>query len=399
MTDKIQVHAYRQEIEATFNKLKHRTDISKANAEVIKQFIDDCLSGRTVVNRQKKKVSEAGVRKYLFSMIVIAKHIGIDFDKIEHTNKDEPHIKDVVRRLENNSIKKDDGNPYSEKTKRDIKVTFRKFMKWLYGENINYPACVCYIDTSYQQQDVEALTREEIMYWANRVTTLRKKAIIITLFDSGARAEEFLNIRMKHVDYDKNEKAYRLRIEFSKTKPRTIYVPIATEILRQYIDSIKDKTNSETPLFSVTYNGLRKQISESSLKILDKRITAHGLRHSSCTYYADKLTPYQLCYRYGWTMSSNMPDRYIDRQGLIDKEANSQVRKEEESTLQETNRKMQEELHLLRQQVAEIMNKTHVEELNHSSNQLQERIKASKLENDRIKEVLIKVISELGNNS
>ncbi len=41
------------------------------------------------------------------------------------------------------------------------------------------------------------------------------------------------------------------------------------------------------------------------------------LRHSSATYWAPKMNRYQLCAKYGWAFSSDMPDRYIGRKGII----------------------------------------------------------------------------------
>ena len=42
----------------------------------------------------------------------------------------------------------------------------------------------------------------------------------------------------------------------------------------------------------------------------------HLFRHSSATYYADKMNRQQLCIRYGWAFSSDMPDIYISRAGV-----------------------------------------------------------------------------------
>ena len=51
-------------------------------------------------------------------------------------------------------------------------------------------------------------------------------------------------------------------------------------------------------------------------KTLNKNVNPHMLRKSSATYYADKLNRQQLCIRYGWKFSSEMPDVYISRAGV-----------------------------------------------------------------------------------
>lgn len=353
-TIKIEVHNYEKEYSDTLRKLAKREDVSPANKEIILKFCNDCLDGRTVLDKARKRISLAGVRKYLFSMVTVARNFNADFDKIDAKDKDEPNIRTFIKDIESNKIKSIDGKNYAEKTKKDIKVTFRKFMKWKYGDNINFPPCVQYIDTSLTPEDIPALSRDEITHWANRESTLRRKAAILFLFDSGARAEEFLNIRMKHIKYDENEKSYKIRIEFSKTKPRTIYIPITTESLRHYIDSYDDRDNPEAPLFPITYNGLRKFIGVSSKKYLKQHITPHGLRHSSATYYCTRINPYQMCYRYGWSMSSDMPNRYIDREGVSDKASSKAIKLDVQGKIEQENQKLKEELFLQKQNIQSI---------------------------------------------
>jgi len=353
-TEKIQVHDYGRQFNATIHKLRKRKDVRPRNKKLIEQFCNDCLEGRTEARKQKKKISVAGIRKYLFSLIVVAKHFPKDFDKVEADDKDEPTVRAFVRALEENKLRKDKGGPYSEKTKRDIKVTLRKFFKWLFGDNVVFPRCVRYIDTSVSDGEVPALSRDEVVFWAERETTLRKKALILFLFDSGVRAEELLNIRMKHVSYDRDEKAYRVRVEFSKTKPRTIFVPVASETLRFYLDTYEDRFDPEAQLFPITYDALRKFIRLSARAHLKKEATPHLLRHSSATYYCSKLNSYQLSYRYGWSMSSSMPNRYIDREGLVDKQSSKAVKIEFQEELKEENRRMKEDLTLLQSQLGKL---------------------------------------------
>ena len=50
--------------------------------------------------------------------------------------------------------------------------------------------------------------------------------------------------------------------------------------------------------------------------MLKRPVHYHLFRHSSTTYYATKLNRQELCYRYGWKFSSNMPDVYISRAGM-----------------------------------------------------------------------------------
>jgi hypothetical protein len=61
---------------------------------------------------------------------------------------------------------------------------------------------------------------------------------------------------------------------------------------------------------------MRKLLQRLGQRVLGKSVPYHLLRHSSATYYATKLNRQELCYRYGWKFSSNMPDVYISRAGM-----------------------------------------------------------------------------------
>jgi hypothetical protein len=69
-------------------------------------------------------------------------------------------------------------------------------------------------------------------------------------------------------------------------------------------------------------------------KVLNKSIHFHLFRHSSATYYATKLNRQELCYRYGWKFSSDMPDTYISRAGMESKELDEKFQATEIEELQ-----------------------------------------------------------------
>ena len=131
----------------------------------------------------------------------------------------------------------------------------------------------------------------------------------MVLFDSGARAEELLNVRLKreHVFWKEDLNCYMIRLEYSKTKPRTISLPLSTSYMTSWLEVHPAKDNPQAQLFPMTYPAMKMVVSRLGRRALGKRVTPHMLRHSSATFYANKLkNPYKLCYRYGWTMASEM---------------------------------------------------------------------------------------------
>ncbi len=166
------------------------------------------------------------------------------------------------------------------------------------------------------------------------------------LFDSGVRAEEFLNIKIQ--DLTKGDDIYKVRIVFSKTKRRTIHLPICSKYIIQWLQEYK-ANDDQAFLFPLEYETLRKKIRLFGDNVLQKRITPHMLRHSSVTYYANLLNHHQLCYRYGWSMASDMPNRYLDREGMIEEETSSIIRTNDISQLEKQNQKLVEEMSIIRE--------------------------------------------------
>ncbi|MFQ5834804.1 MAG: tyrosine-type recombinase/integrase, partial [bacterium] len=138
---------------------------------------------------------------------------------------------------------------------------------------------VNWIDTSLKEEEIPALTREEVEILASACST-KYKAVVKALFDSGARIEEFLNLTIgdlsKKDDYYKNY--YKIRIRHSKTKPRTISIPMCTEELENWLRIHPDRKNLGAYLFPITYGAIRMELKRKGKKILGKNVTPHILR-------------------------------------------------------------------------------------------------------------------------
>lgn len=324
--------------------------IIKENKEFILKFIRDCRLGKTLKNRQKKSIGVARCLKYIQILKKISTWLDKPFDKVTQSDMEK-----LIEALENDQycidVKSNNQEPpktrkYAHSTKLDYKKTIRKFYKWLLGDNKQYPELVDWIDTYDIVKEIPALTREEVEKLAN-VCNIRDKAIIMFLFDSGARIEEALNIRI--IDLTKTDDTYKVRIRVSKTKPRTIHLPICSKYVELWLQHYQDKTE-DSFLFPNTYNGLRMMLHrKSKIALSNKRVTPHILRHSSATYYANHLSHFQLCYRYGWSMASKMPNRYLDREGIFEQETTKIIQTNDISNLEKQNQLLKEEMSHLKE--------------------------------------------------
>ncbi|MCH8836351.1 MAG: site-specific integrase [Candidatus Marinimicrobia bacterium] len=346
--EKKDIHHRNRSYKTAHGKLETDTEIVPRNKVLILQFIRDCRLGKTLKGRQKKSIGTARCLKYIHLLKKISRWLDKPFDQVSQADM-ERLIEDLENDRYNYNLVGKNGKVIKSKrlapsTKLDYKKTLRKFYKWLQGNNDHYPELVDWIDTYEEHREIPALRRDEIEQLADSAK-LRDKTIIMFLFDSGVRAEEFLNIRVG--DLTRIEETYKVRIVFSKTKPRTIHLPICSKYVELWLHESSDR-DDQSYLFPITYEGLRMMLHRVSKRVLGKRVTPHILRHSSATYYANLLNHHQLCYRYGWSMASDMPNRYIDREGIIEEETLRVVKANDVHSLEKQNRTLQEEMALVR---------------------------------------------------
>ncbi|MCK5125526.1 MAG: site-specific integrase [candidate division Zixibacteria bacterium] len=349
---KIDIHKRKEKYERALSLLENNSIIISQNKELILRFIRDCTLGKTIIGKSKKKIGPARCLKYLSILQRLSRLFGRSFNDVSQND-----MECLIEKLESDRIKTVNGKLYAEATKCDIKKTIKKFWKWKDGNNKVYPELVEWIDTFIEIKDVPALTRSEIECMIDHTPNPRNKALLMVLFDSGARVEELLNVRLKkeHIFWKENIKCYMIRLEYSKTKPRTISVPLSEHYLRNWLKQHPVSDNPQAQLFPLTYPNLKMIIRRIGQRALGKKVTPHMLRHSSATYYANRLkNHYKLCYRYGWTMASDMVNRYLDREGIIEEETAEVVKADEIMGAKRKNQALHEELTLLKESYSEL---------------------------------------------
>lgn len=352
---KIDIHKRNLQLARALERFRACQETEATNRQLILQFLVDCSLGKTVIGRSKKKIGPARCLKYLNILKQLSGWFGKSFNEVGESD-----MEAFILRLESDQIVSLSGKAFSSATKADIKKAIKKFWKWKDGNNRNYPDLVAWIDSSDPVKDVPALSRREIEEMIDQTASVRDKALLIVLFDSGARVEELLNVRLKpeHLFWKEEIGCYMVRLEYSKTKPRTISLPLSTRLLKSWLEVHPAKTNPQAQLFPLTYGNLRMLIHRIGRRVLKKRVTPHMLRHSSATFYANKLkNRYKLCYRYGWAMSSDMVDRYLDREGLMEEETASAVKGDELTLASRQSRNLREELALLKESYSELLTK------------------------------------------
>lgn len=347
--NRIDTHRIKSNFHAAVERLKADSTISDRNRDLILRFLRDAELGKTIKKGQKKKIGLFRQYKYISMLKIFASWLGKDFDEA-----DQEDMERIILALESDKYKTKKGTPYSDESKVDFKKIVRKFYKWLLGNNEHFPDIVVWFDTSLKEKETPALTKQEVERLIEHSPNLLNRVAIMVLFDGGARIDEFLNIRLKHLT--RKEDYYMVRIEYSKTKPRTISLPLSTKLLDELLRE-RDLNDPEALLFPYGYSAIRMMLGRLGRKVLKKPVYPHLLRHSSATYYAGiERNYFRFCKRYGWTFGSKMAQRYIDRAGIEEEETANAVKIDEISKVKSENQKLQESLKGLKAQYDEMYN-------------------------------------------
>lgn len=213
------------------------------------------------------------------------------------------------------------GRPYRHSTQVDIRKLLRIFLRWRLGA-AKAVELAGWFDTHGQPKTPDFLTEPEVEQLYRACIKPYQRFLIAVLFDSGARAEEFHNIRIEDVFLPEGRDSFvriALKEEYSKTLGRTIslYWKYSQEAVEDFIRQRRQEgIKLGDPLFPASYPAAGKFLRRLGQKVLKRSLHYHLFRHSSATYYATRLNRQELCYRYGWKFSSNMPDIYISRAGM-----------------------------------------------------------------------------------
>ena len=292
--------------------------------ETLSSYLSDIKIALEHIKKPVAKLTEEDIRKFHEAMVV---------DKITYSfKKREKNGKKVVETI---TAEK----PYSKNKKISIRRTFVLYLKWKLDEKAYKFIKLLKINLGGKEKDIYAPTEPEVekMYYGCRESFSR--FFIAVLFDTGARAEEFHNIRMEDVIFPKAGESFikiRFRPEFSKTKGRTIscYWKHSTKAITDYYDErLKAGTQPTEPIFEKTYQTMRKFLHRLSKKTLGKSLHYHTLRHASASHYIYIIkNNHQFAYRYSWSFNSPMISRYSRRRDMSE-EVDKEIEQTEINTL------------------------------------------------------------------
>lgn len=305
-----------------------------------------------------KPIGENRQRKILDMFLIFFKNY--DKPTSQTTLED---LRQFKEKLSNNKIKKENGDNYSEETKADLTETIVRYFEYQYPDKLSkwikenkhskMPLRKWFV-IKPDKRTPEALSEAEVERLYKACKNATERFLIAVLFDSGARAGEFLNIRFEDVQEPTADFPYYkidLKEEYSKTEGRVIglYWKYSTDAIKEYLAEC-DKTDKTKQVFPHDYDNVRGFLRRIGMRALKRAVHFHLFRKTSATFYAGKLkNRQQLCYRYGWEFSSEMPDVYIKRAGLVEDEVKDRMLNTSLEILQKENQELKTQFGLMKE--------------------------------------------------
>lgn len=248
------------------------------------------------------------VLKYMSQMNMISRWFGKNLADV-----DEKDVEQLVGSLERSSKK------YS--TKRDYKITIKKFFKWLYrSEKLEM---VDWIPTKKSRENdklpEDMLTPDDIKKMVDAAGNARDRAIIYTLYESAARISELANMKMRDVKFDEDGALIHLD---GNTGPRTVRVAYSVPALGTWIEMHPNKNDKDAYVWinigsrskgqPMKYSSFQRLIIRTAKKAnIDKNVHHHLFRHSRATELSQVIEQPLLEKFMGWVHGSGMTSVYL----------------------------------------------------------------------------------------
>jgi len=211
-------------------------------------------------------------------------------------------------------------NEYRDDTKKDYWNMLRILARWL-NPKVTLNDYKLKVKTKRVLPE-NVLSEKDILKLVETAETIRYKAMITLLYESGCRVGELLSLRIADLTFDDYGAVIVVN---GKTGMRRIRLINAVPLLAQYLQEHRFREDPQAPLFYRIDHYNKKPLSETAINKLlkecakkvgiNKRIYPHLLRHSRATHLAKQLTEQELKVYFGWGGDSTMAATYVHLSG------------------------------------------------------------------------------------
>jgi integrase/recombinase XerD len=302
-------HGYKRRLKRILQRIKSSDEICEENKKEIFRFYRTC--------RIEEGLKASRLEKLLTHLFVVGKWMG----NKKFTDSTKNDVLKLVERIETNE-------KWKELYKRDFKGALKKFYKWLRHTEEGFPEEVKWIKKTSKTGNnnklpEELLTEKEIEKLIDAADSIRNKAFVGILYESGCRIGELLTLKLKNIQFDKYG---CILLVNGKTGQRRIRIISFAPLLSKWLELHPFKDNPDAWLWVSTANSHRNKplLYNSTLYLLKKlseraeikkKVNPHNFRHSRATHLAKHLTEAQMKQYFGWTQSSDMASIYVHMSG------------------------------------------------------------------------------------
>lgn len=297
------LHNYKKQFQRQVELLIEDKNILPENKDVALKF-KDYLIGQSI--------SFGKIGRYILDIRKFCKLLNKPF---KEANKDD--IRRVIAEMEQSEL--------APETKKCFKVMIRKLYRFIYDihEKNVYPDVVKGISISIprnkKKMPDELLTEEEIGKMIQHCNSMRNKAFISTLYESGCRVSEIGMMKIKHVAT--GQTVTRITVT-GKTGSRKIPLISSVPYLQQWLNEHPKNNNPDAYLWYnqqsdyLGYNGIAQMIVRvARLAGITKKVNPHMFRHSRATNVASWMSEAVMKQYFGWGQDSKMCGIYISMNG------------------------------------------------------------------------------------
>jgi len=275
--------------------------MKNSNPKIQLPYLDDFL-----LNLQSNNYSDETIYNYERDLLVFQNFLNemnIPFGKID---------KKAILNYKAYLISQDRRTPKAQRTQKRLSgnsinrtlSSLRSYLKFLIDMDYQTPISptvvkliktIKKVPRVSEFEEIVELIESPMQFEKNEIVALRNRAILETLFSTGMRISELLNLKINEID-----KTGRIFVRGKGKKERFVYLtPRAQRHIKKYLE-VRGETDS--PYLFVPYRGKNvhkkdKKISPNYLEEKVKKyrellglnipVTVHGIRRAFATYLAE----------------------------------------------------------------------------------------------------------------
>ena len=186
---------------------------------------------------------------------------------------------------------------YAENSKRDFRITVKKFFRWLRPDNKEFYEWVKTTPNNKLMKVIktkDVLTESEVYNMVDMASHVRDKAIISSLFESASRIGELANLKIEDIQFDDKGYSFFVNGKTGEHYKRVMH-PVAVELMRKWIGLHPMREDKSSALWvtlprarqgikKMETSGFRKMLREIGRECkIAKKLNPHSFRHAKIT--------------------------------------------------------------------------------------------------------------------